>query len=102
MPIGTKGRNQVLRIAALAVAALLALGACGGDDGYPQEVVDNFIESCTAQVGASQSYCRCAIDRLQESMSFEDFQAAEAQITSGSENLPQELQNAVDTCVDEL
>jgi hypothetical protein len=90
------------RIAAVAGAVLLALGACGGDDGYPPAVVDNFMESCTAQVGASQSYCRCAIERLQESMSFEDFQAAEAKITDGSENLPQELQDAVDSCVDEL
>jgi hypothetical protein len=91
----------VLRIAAVVSAALLAFGACG-DDGYPQEVVDNFMESCTAQVGASQSYCRCAIDRLQENLSFDDFQAAEEQITAGSDNLPQELQAAVDSCVDEL
>ena len=91
----------MLRIAALAGAALIALGACGGD-GYPQEVVDNFMESCTAQVGASRSYCRCSIDRLQESMSYDEFQDVEAEITAGSENLPEELQEAVDTCVDEL
>ena len=90
------------RIAAVASAVLLVLGACGGDDGYPPEVVDNFMESCTTQVGASRSYCRCAIDRLQESMPYEDFQAAEAQINAGSEDLPQELQDAVDSCVDEL
>ena len=93
---------MVRRVAAVAGAVLLALGACGGDDGYPQGVVDNFMESCTGQVGATQSYCRCAIDRLQESMSLDDFQAAEAQITAGRENLPSELQDAVDSCIDEL
>jgi len=86
----------------VAAAALLAFGACGGDDAYPPEVVDNFMESCTSQVGASESYCRCAIEELQTSMSFDDFQAAEDRITSGAENLPQELQDAVDSCVDEL
>jgi hypothetical protein len=92
----------VRRVGALVAVAVLALGACGGDDGYPQEVIDNFMDSCTAQVGASESYCRCAIERLQSSMSFDDFQAAEAKITAGSENLPRELQEAVDSCVEEL
>ena len=89
------------RFAAVLGACLLTLGACG-DEGYPPEAVEDFMSSCTTQLGASRSYCRCAIDNLQESMSFDDFQAAEDEITSGSQNLPQELRDAAESCVDEL
>jgi hypothetical protein len=92
----------VHRLGLVAAVLVLMLGACGGDDGYPQEVIDNFMESCTAQSGATQSYCECTIDELQNTMSFEDFQDAEATITSGDEDLPPALQDAVDACVDEL
>jgi hypothetical protein len=90
------------RVAAVIGACLLVLGACSGDEGYPPEAVESFMESCTTRLDGSRSYWRCAIDNLQESMSFDDFQAAQEELTSGSDNLPQEMRDAAEACVDEL
>ena len=64
----------------LAVAAVfVALGTgCGGDDEeYPEESVESFVESCAAQPNTTEAACRCVIERLQETMPYEEFQAAD-------------------------
>jgi hypothetical protein len=102
----TIGKDGGLVRRLIVMAAIAVFGACGGDDGggvqaYPQEVVDNFMESCTNQPGANESYCRCAINQLQETMSYDEFQAADREISEGGD-MPEELMNAVESCVDEI
>lgn len=81
------------------VLGLVALGACNGEDegGYPPQVVKNFMASCTAQPGASKSECSCAIERIQETMTVEEFAAEEARITRG-ERPSAEIIAAINKC----
>jgi hypothetical protein len=76
------------------VAAALSLGACGGDDSsdpakdtggdrgprypYPATTVRAFVNSCAEN--GSRAVCQCAIDRLQETLPFKDFDAADKAI----------------------
>ena len=61
----------------IAVVLALALAACGGgngEEGYPEEAVSNFMNSCTAQQGATEAACRCVINELERTMPFEEFE----------------------------
>lgn len=55
--------------------AVVGLAACGGggDDGYPQESIDAFVEECNAQPNTGERQCRCVVERLQETMPYEEF-----------------------------
>ena len=60
----------------LAVAfAVLGLAGCGAgsDDGYPQESIDAFVKECAAQPNTVERQCRCVIERLQETLPYEQF-----------------------------
>jgi hypothetical protein len=79
---------------------LVALAGCNGGDGgggYPSQVVENFMTSCTAQPGASESECQCAIDRIQETMTLEEFAAEEQRIVRG-ERPSDEIIAAINEC----
>jgi hypothetical protein len=69
----------------------------GVAEGYPPQVVQNFMASCTAQPGATEEACRCSIDRLQEEMTFEEYQEFEAQIRQG-ESVPNEVLEIITAC----
>jgi hypothetical protein len=81
------------------VAAALVMGACGGDDDsdtgddlgrsaapgvagprypYDQVAIENFVREC-AKTG-SRSACVCTIERLQQTLPFEEFKAADEAI----------------------
>ena len=62
---------------ALTVAGLVSCGG-GGEDGYPQESVSAFVEECTAQPDTGERQCRCVVERLQETMPYEEFARADA------------------------
>ena len=66
------------RLAVLfALACALGTAGCGGggdENGYPDAAVDNFVDSCTEQQGATEEACRCVIDRLQATMPYEEFE----------------------------
>ena len=58
---------------------VVGLAGCGGngDDGYPQESIDAFVQECRAQPNTSERQCRCVVERLQETMPYEEFARAD-------------------------
>ena len=91
-----------------AVAALCALAGCGGGDsggdssnGYPKTVEDNFIKGCSAQPGATEPKCQCALDKIEAKLSYDEFQKADAAAREGKNADPkaeQALQDAIKAC----
>ena len=80
-------------LAGLLLVAVLA--GCRDDrHEYPAEVVESFITNCEAR--ADQSNCHCAIDRLREAYSYEQFQALEKRL--GQREAMQEMADVVDQC----
>ena len=88
------------------IAAACALAGCGGGDGgagngYPKVVESNFIKSCTAQAGATQTKCQCAFDKIKGSLSYDEFKKADAAERQGKSVDPkaqQALQEAIKAC----
>ena len=67
-----------MRIAAIAAVALALAAGCGSDDEeYPDQAVENFVDSCKSQAGATEEACRCVIDRLKVTMPYEEFKQAD-------------------------
>lgn len=64
---------------ALVVVALVACGA-GDDDerGYPDDAVASFVSECRRQQSATETACRCVIERLQVTMPYEEFERVDA------------------------
>jgi hypothetical protein len=75
----------------LVCAMLLAASAsaCGGSGtgGFSPAIERNFIEACTAS-GAQFKSCRCVYARLKDTVSYEDFKAADDAIRSGGKASP--------------
>jgi hypothetical protein len=64
---------------ALALAGLAACGGGGGGEhGYPEESIDAFVRECTVQPNTGERQCRCVVERLQETMPYEEFARADA------------------------
>jgi len=59
--------------------AVVGLAACGGggEDGYPQESIDEFVRECRAQPNTNERQCSCVVERLQETMPYEEFARAD-------------------------
>jgi hypothetical protein len=90
---------------ALAVAAAAALLAgCGGEDnesGYPDKSVETFVGTCKKQPGSSEAACRCVIERLQVTMPYDEFVAADKALRENREPAAKstaKLQAAADRC----
>jgi hypothetical protein len=90
----------------LLVAAAFAAGCGGGGGGrndYPDEAVQSLMTSCTAQAGATESSCRCVLDNLQETISYEEFKRVDTAIRIGGtdeipENSREKFLDAVSDC----
>jgi hypothetical protein len=67
--------------------AVVGLAACGGgsEDGYPQESVDAFVSECRAQPNTTERQCRCVVERLQETMPYEEFARADKALKENQE-----------------
>lgn len=73
--------------AAVAGAVAVVMAACGGGNGaggtdYPPEVTENFLASCT-QAGTSQEVCQCALDKLEDKYSLEEFTREAVKLQQG-------------------
>ena len=101
-------------IAALVLVAALA-GCGGGDDvggegagggatstegqnAYPQESIDAFMSSCM-DAGGTESECRCAIDSLQEQVSFEEFERIDEAAREGRPT-PKIVRDVIEECAE--
>jgi hypothetical protein len=93
---------------ALPLAALtLGLAACGDDEdskaggGYPTEVKENFMRACKLSSSGKEDACKCALDKLEETVSYEDFKKADADIRAGgkaSGDTADKIQEAITSC----
>lgn len=83
------------------VVLCLVLGsllvACNQGEEYPRQVVENFMSACTAQPGATEEACSCAIERIQEEMTLDEFVRFEARLEEGGQP-PSEIQEIVQEC----
>jgi hypothetical protein len=79
--------------AALILAACLGCGRRPADV-YPEDVVRNFMTSCTTR--SDERACRCAIDALQRRFTVDEFRAVETRMLAGE--LPKEALDAVAGC----
>jgi ABC-type glycerol-3-phosphate transport system substrate-binding protein len=113
-------RRVSRRLALTALVAALLLAGCGSDGGdkttpkgfggssttsetasaskYPAPVVQNFMKSCTAQAGATTSYCRCTIEELQRTLPYDDFKSADAAIQKGGK-APSKARAAINAAI---
>lgn len=85
---------------AFAIAGLAACGG-GGEDGYPRESIDSFVRECRAQPNTSERQCRCVVERLQETMPYEEFARADAALKENrqpDEASVEKLRAAVAAC----
>ena len=76
-----------MRSGAALAFAVVGLAGCGGDggDGYPQESIDAFVQECRAQLNTSERQCRCVVERLQETMPYEEFAEADKALKANRE-----------------
>jgi len=78
-----------------ALLLVILVAGCGDDSHeYPPEVVKSFITSCEQR--AEPSHCNCAIDKLQETYSYEQFQSMEQRLNE--REVQAEMANAVSDC----
>jgi hypothetical protein len=85
--------------------ASIALAGCGGDSSssgttgkYPKQVEQNFLRSCTAQPKANKAYCQCALSKIEDKLSYEDFKKAD-QAISGLNGAPAKAKRAFQSAV---
>lgn len=89
------------RLATVAVAAALTLGACetgGGATEYGDDVRENFVGACTA-AGGDEETCGCAYDSISEQIEFEQFRDIEDSLEDGGE-VPAEVSTLFAQCDD--
>ena len=72
--------------------ALAGAAGCGGDDGgsessskepggkYPEQVRKTFLDSCDSQPNATRKTCECALDKVEKTVSFDEFKKADEAI----------------------
>jgi hypothetical protein len=69
---------------------------------YPQEVVDNYMQSCIAGDKKKEAYCGCTLDKLSNDVSVQDF----ARVGLSGGKLPPRIntliRKAALACVDKL
>jgi hypothetical protein len=92
-----------LRSAVALSFAVVGLAACGGggEDGYPQESIDAFVRECRAQPNTTERQCSCVVERLQETMPYEEFARADKALKESKDPDPaslEKLRAAITAC----
>jgi hypothetical protein len=83
--------------AAVVILVIVLVLTLGGNDGFPPQAKEDFINNFCIPGGDSRAFCQCFIDQLETEMSFEEFQRLNNQfLTTG--NFPPEFLNATGAC----
>jgi hypothetical protein len=94
------------RRATVAAGMVTVLAGCGGGGGggedFPPEVVNEFLASCEAQ-GTSREVCQCALDKLEDKYSIEEFREEAVKLSQGeaSEEFTQDIVSSSFECQQE-
>ena len=83
-------------LAAPIAFALLAACERPPASAWPPEVVDNFMRGCRDRTADAQ--CRCALERLQQRFTLEEFSRMERELAGGT--VPKPLADAVSGCAE--
>ena len=84
---------MTIRHLAAAAATALLIAGCGSDDSdagkagekYPEDSRKAFLDSCDAQPSAERSVCECALEKIEATVSFNDFSKADKALREGKE-----------------
>jgi hypothetical protein len=75
----------VARLASAAAAvALIASGCGGGKADYPEKNERAFLDNCERTSEGNTKFCKCALDKIEENFSFDEFKKEEAAIAAGN------------------
>ena len=73
-----------MRLFFMMFAGGLLMTGCNQKNDYPVEVTTNFMNSCTAQPGASAAVCGCILEKIQKKWTAKEFAAYEATMVMGA------------------
>ncbi len=78
--------------------AVLAAGCGGGGDknGYPPQVKENFINSCTS-TGGDKAQCTCAWEEITDTFTYKEFVEIENELSAGTGG--EELVPIIEKCL---
>jgi hypothetical protein len=89
-------RRRTARVwLAMGCALLLAVACRRRGNEYPPEVVENFLRACGSR--ASESACRCSLEKVQERYTADEYRALETRIAA-TRQVPRELLDIIATC----
>lgn len=80
-----------------ATALLLFILGCGGSGPapYPSDVAENFLRACVGS-GGNEPSCRCALEKVEERWTLDEYRALEARIARGE--TPGDLTGIIAAC----
>ena len=90
---------SVSRVASIATvaAALAATGCGGGKNDYPAHAERAFLANCDRTSGGKTDVCKCALDKIEEKLSYDEFKKEDTAIAAGG-SPSRKLTDAVAEC----
>ena len=85
---------------AVLLVAALVLAGCGdddGEDGYSDELREQFVGDCAAQ-GDTEAVCGCFYDALAQRIPIERFRELDRQIRDGADQVPDDVVDLAVAC----
>jgi actin-like ATPase involved in cell morphogenesis len=86
--------------AVLIVVLAIVIRQSGNDEnGYPEEVRNQFLDACNAQSGATPDRCQCILDEIEANVDLDEFVAKDQELGENPQaDRPQWLIDATETC----
>ncbi len=77
-------RSLTASVISLSLISFTTAGAKAQEQGYTPEIINNFIDSCTAGRGRIvEMICTCYISKIQQEYTFSEFQQVNREIAAG-------------------
>ena len=97
-------RFRKMRGLALAISMVLALGACGDDDGgsssgFDSEARDAYMQGCLED--GNEAFCQCTLDEFEKRFSQDEFERLALQLNDPND-APEEFVEVIFECIGEL